>query len=812
MLQALLLAAPIMSARQTKLELNDPQKRGQQDAQRQEQSLSRVHDAANVHRPRQRKQELLAVPVTPTKQDPPSRQRVAVVSGDYIKVSVPDNGESLRKYVVERLQADMLLLLMRHADNDGDVAAARARYAPLEPLSHFELRLEPTVGELATILQKHPDFEKVFKAFSGEGKPCARHKPKKASLSPFICSMRMMKEFGNYFTAPVLGNPTSNVLKQLYTQWQALLMVGKYEEAAGRPYEIVIWTRLELQWIAPHPPLSLLSATADVWVPYYEDYAGLNDRHALMRRSSARVYFGRWDVISNATRLLTEHPSIGNGTLGAMSAERFMATQLAFHNVSVGRFPPTAYLSCCNASRMCFHNQLCAPARLHPESQPKKWLNGKYRKEIMGAVIHASGLENPRARFIVVANVKKANKSRTSWSSHLTKPATVQVELPFNDYICHTMTWARRTHHQFKGDWLLAQAPGDPQTPKKPVCTGIADNWPPVKGTWLRAAPPSTSLPARAPAPAPVASPPAPAPARSSATLAHQPATRATMPRPAHVVFRELAAPARASWQLGSCDAEYVMQPSVLSASDVTNATARAIAFLRGCNVSTSHSWRNYMNASWWRAPSDQPCTNPTRLGPSGEGGKMVCDPAPLLRDRSSCLVVSVGLNGDTSFEEALHSYAPHCTVHGYDGTLTGPVRSALAAKLPKWLHFHPSNFGSKTWQKFAEVESARFAREHVVDVLKIDCETCEHSALAPWLDNVCTEQVLLEFHGGANPTYPCGPMFSKPATRTARMHKLFTRLHEEFDIFAFEDNLKRKSYCGEYALKRRSPCPRVQL
>ena len=51
------------------------------------------------------------------------------------------------------------------------------------------------------------------------------------------------------------------------------------------------------------------------------------------------------------------------------------------------------------------------------------------------------------------------------------------------------------------------------------------------------------------------------------------------------------------------------------------------------------------------------------------------------------CSVVSVGLNDDTSFEEALRLAAPSCCFRGYDGSLKGVVhgknRSALAVATP---------------------------------------------------------------------------------------------------------------------------------
>ena len=49
-----------------------------------------------------------------------------------------------------------------------------------------------------------------------------------------------------------------------------------------------------------------------------------------------------------------------------------------------------------------------------------------------------------------------------------------------------------------------------------------------------------------------------------------------------------------------------------------------------------------------------------------------------------------MGLNDDTSFEEALHLAAPSCCFRGYDGSLKGVVhgknRSTLTVRLPQFL------------------------------------------------------------------------------------------------------------------------------
>lgn len=66
----------------------------------------------------------------------------------------------------------------------------------------------------------------------------------------------------------------------------------------------MLFTRLEFEWLAPHPPLHLLDS-ALVWLPTGEDNGGLNDRHWLASRAHAEVVFRRWDMLLDAATYAT---------------------------------------------------------------------------------------------------------------------------------------------------------------------------------------------------------------------------------------------------------------------------------------------------------------------------------------------------------------------------------------------------------------------------------------------------------------------------------------------------------------------------
>ena len=86
--------------------------------------------------------------------------------------------------------------------------------------------------------------------------------------------------------------------------------------ARGR-YSRVIVTRLDFNWLAPHPPLDMLSSTC-TYVPGGEDYGGINDRHAVMNREHAVHYLRRWDDIVSG-RIMDAHPALRAGELSTVS-------------------------------------------------------------------------------------------------------------------------------------------------------------------------------------------------------------------------------------------------------------------------------------------------------------------------------------------------------------------------------------------------------------------------------------------------------------------------------------------------------------
>ena len=90
------------------------------------------------------------------------------------------------------------------------------------------------------------------------------------------------------------------------------------------------------------------------------------------------------------------------------------------------------------------------------------------------------------------------------------------------------------------------------------------------------------------------------------------------------------------------------------------------------------------------------PCARKRRLGPDGEGGKVMCDDGGLNASEGGCLVLSVGSNGQVEFEAAIHGLLPNCGIDVWDGTLTGARRcdrtfgARVPAAPPSLAHTNP--------------------------------------------------------------------------------------------------------------------------
>ena len=145
---------------------------------------------------------------------------------------------------------------------------ARERFAALEPIARYAVFHKWTDEKMATVIRKAPGFARVAEAFREEE-----------------------TYHGQSIWTPVLGNRRGHFLHQLRSYALVLALLRDHEAARRAQYTRVVFSRLELVWLAPHPPLHLLSPSL-LWVPV--GAPRMNDRHVVMNRSQAEIWLGRW--------------------------------------------------------------------------------------------------------------------------------------------------------------------------------------------------------------------------------------------------------------------------------------------------------------------------------------------------------------------------------------------------------------------------------------------------------------------------------------------------------------------------------------
>lgn len=321
--------------------------------------------------------------------------RTAILLASWWKVHVEHAGGNLRSHLIGGLDIsmDVLLLLLYRSDEACDSEEScgmRNRFRCLAPVTRLWVERQLSINELTTALEASQSWNGLLKgALRGI---CSATKSR---TLPYHCNR--MKENGNSFLAPVVGDPRLNVLRQLHMQSRIHQLLVQHEATVrgGIRYETIIWSRLEFVWIRPHVPLASLTPSTCLWVPVEEDYAGINDRHAVMHRSLAAAYLGRWDMIMDG-RLFYALPCL-RSAMCAQTSERFLAAVLVHHNATICRFPPLAYLACCGSR--CYKPQC---HRFHwpsPNASGQIMIAGKYPKEVAAAVVHASALSVPNVEL-----------------------------------------------------------------------------------------------------------------------------------------------------------------------------------------------------------------------------------------------------------------------------------------------------------------------------------------------------------------------------------------------------------------------------
>ena len=341
---------------------------------------------------------------------------VAVCFSGWLAVRVPQQGARARKHLVDVLGADVLVAGTFLPSDCGSGYSRREREAPartacllrrLEGLRPFaRVRVDPmlTKPQLRRLVSASPNWPRVSSAFREENTMA-----------------------GVTIWAPLLGNGNLSVLRELHDYSRVLSVLKAHERIAraGRPYKRVVFSRLEFEWLADHPPISLLpSAGGVVWLPSGGVSSGLNDRHALMDRAAADVYFRRWELLFSP-RLFQIVPS---RVVMREGPELLLLAALAAHRLRVRYFPSTMMLGCCGrrslALRRCYGLRVCITRTVRLRGGRRE-VTAKYFDELKFAERHAAALSCPGARFAPVGG--EAWRKQEKRSAYHREPAVVIV-------------------------------------------------------------------------------------------------------------------------------------------------------------------------------------------------------------------------------------------------------------------------------------------------------------------------------------------------------------------------------------------------
>ena len=218
----------------------------------------------------------------------------------------------------------------------------------------------------------------------------------------------------------------------------------------------------------------------------------------------------------------------------------------------------------------------------------------------------------------------------------------------------------------------------------------------------------------------------------------------------------------------------------------LTNFTSPLLTLLRN----------NWQPREPWGAPCATRKFGKHLLFGADDGNKHICEPNITLRSSSPCTIVSVGSNGDATFETSMREFSPWCQTDTWDGTLTGH-RAGLKKRLPAWVNLIEHNFGPQTWTTFRWASTCPLTEDRLLRVL-------EPASLAREF------MYRADSHRDTRLCGHCQHDLNRNATlRMIRTAGLLDALVVNYSVFHVEPNVRfSDGSCVEYGLRRRWPCP----
>lgn len=190
-------------------------------------------------------------------------------------------------------------------------------------------------------------------------------------------------------------------------------------------------------------------------------------------------------------------------------------------------------------------------------------------------------------------------------------------------------------------------------------------------------------------------------------------------------------------------------------------------------------------------------CRFERRLGGNGDGGKWLCD-VYRLRQSQSCLIYSLGSNGDFSFENETKRLLPHCDIHTFDMRLFNCTEICT---------FHQMMVGGgvNDSKSLSTIMSELNHTGRSLDILKVDVEGSEYEFFENFFNNSDglserIRQILVEVH--LNPFVRT--VNNVTVFEYERAHDLFRLFHDNhFVIFHKEVNLYNPYMAFEFSFIR---------
>ena len=190
-------------------------------------------------------------------------------------------------------------------------------------------------------------------------------------------------------------------------------------------------------------------------------------------------------------------------------------------------------------------------------------------------------------------------------------------------------------------------------------------------------------------------------------------------------------------------------------------------------------------------------CRFEQRLGINGDGGKWICD-VYRIRQLESCLIYSLGSNGEFSFENETNRFLPNCETHTFD------MKKFNCTDI---CTFHQVQIGdgSEGKKTLRMIMSELNHSGRNLDILKIDVEGSEFEFFDELFNTTDylsenIRQILVEIHLSAIKEQ----VNNATVYNYNKLHHLFELFHEKhFVIFHKEVNLWNPYNAFEFSLIR---------